>query len=47
MDKNVFFFGGRGSNSGPYILYALSLPTGLNSRGRIKIYLKEYYETCK
>jgi hypothetical protein len=29
-----FFCGGRGSNPRPYIYYASSLPTELNSRGQ-------------
>jgi len=33
---NNFFFGGRGSNPGPYMYYALSLPTELSSR-KLKI----------
>ena len=29
--ENNFFFGDLGSNPGPYIYYALSIPTELNS----------------
>lgn len=29
----IFFGGGRGSNPGPCIFYALSIPTELSSRG--------------
>jgi hypothetical protein len=35
----AFFGGGRGSNPGPYIFYALSIPTELSSRGHIGLLL--------
>lgn len=36
-NERCFFGGGRGLNSGPYIYYALSLPTELSSRERTKL----------
>ena len=36
LNKNLFFFCGRGLNSKPYIYYVLFMPTKLNSREQTK-----------